>query len=158
MSKSSARRRRAVVVTLGKTEITKLGEDGFSWGDVYHVIMSQSWPRFFAGVGGIYLLVNLVFAGAYALGDHAVNNADSFATCFFFSVETLATVGYGVMSPATTYGHVVATHGGVQPRWSLRLTILATATVAVASVSWFLFERPLNELKRYFPYGRRRRA
>ena len=109
MSNSSARRRRAVKVTLGKTEITKLGEEGFSWGDVYHVIMSQSWPRFFAGVGGTYLLVNLVFAGAYALGDHAVNNADSFAACFFFSVETLATVGYGVMSPATTYGHVVAT-------------------------------------------------
>ncbi|HTA65600.1 MAG TPA: ion channel, partial [Xanthomonadaceae bacterium] len=46
---------------------------------------------------------------AYALGDHAVNNANSFAACFFFSIETLATVGYGVMSPATTYGHVVAT-------------------------------------------------
>jgi inward rectifier potassium channel len=109
MSKPSARRRRGVTVTLGKTEITKIGEDGFSWSDVYHVIMSMTWPRFFTWAIGIYLLVNLVFASAYALGDHAVNNADSFAACFFFSVETLATVGYGVMSPATTYGHVVAT-------------------------------------------------
>jgi inward rectifier potassium channel len=109
MSKPSARRRRGVTVTLGRTEVTKLGEDGFSWGDVYHVIMSMTWRRFFGWVIGIYLLVNLVFASAYALGDHAVNNAHSFAACFFFSVETLATVGYGVMSPATTYGHVVAT-------------------------------------------------
>ncbi|HEV2608288.1 MAG TPA: ion channel [Xanthomonadaceae bacterium] len=109
MSNPSTRRRRGVTVTLGKTEVTKLGEDGFSWGDVYHVIMSMTWPRFFRWAIGIYLLVNLVFASAYALGDHAVNNAHSFAACFFFSVETLATVGYGVMSPATTYGHVVAT-------------------------------------------------
>jgi inward rectifier potassium channel len=109
VSKPSPPRRRKVTVTLGKTEVTKLGEDGFSWSDVYHVIMSMTWPRFFAWAIGIYLLVNLAFACAYALGDHAVSNAHSFADCFFFSVETLATVGYGVMSPATLYGHVVAT-------------------------------------------------
>lgn len=109
MSKPSARRRRGVTVTVGKTEVTKIGEDGFSWSDVYHVIMSMTWPRFFRWTIGIYLLVNLVFACAYALGDGAVGNAHSFADCFFFSVETLATVGYGVMSPATPYGHLVAT-------------------------------------------------
>jgi inward rectifier potassium channel len=109
MSKPSTRRRRGVTVTLGKTEVTKLGEDGFHWSDVYHVIMSMSWPRFFASMIATYLLVNLVFACAYALGDGAVYNAHSFANDFFFSVETLATVGYGVMSPATPYGHVVAT-------------------------------------------------
>lgn len=109
MSKPSTPRRRGVTVTLGKTEVTKLGVDGFSWSDVYHALMSMTWPRFFAVMIGTYLLVNLGFASAYALGDHAVNNANSFAACFFFSVETLATVGYGVMSPATTYGHVVAT-------------------------------------------------
>jgi len=109
MSNPSTKRRRGIKVTLGKTEVTKLGEAGFSWSDVYHVIMSMTWSRFFACMIGTWLLVNLVFASAYALGDHAVNNAHSFANCFFFSVETLATVGYGVMSPATPYGHVVAT-------------------------------------------------
>ncbi|HTA64187.1 MAG TPA: hypothetical protein VK753_01665, partial [Xanthomonadaceae bacterium] len=69
MSKPSARRRRGVTVTLGKTQVTKIGEDGFSWGDVYHVIMSMTWPRFFAAMIGTWLLVNLVFASAYALGD-----------------------------------------------------------------------------------------
>jgi inward rectifier potassium channel len=108
MSKPSTRRRRSVTVTLGKTEVTKLGEDGFRWSDVYHVIMSLTWPRFFAGMIGVYLLVNLVFACAYELGDGAVSNAHTFVDCFFFSIETLATVGYGVMNPATPYGHVVA--------------------------------------------------
>src|SRR5215469_15138098 len=40
----------------------------------------------------------------------AVANArpDNFADAFFFSIETLATVGYGEMYPATLYAHVVA--------------------------------------------------
>lgn len=33
-----------------------------------------------------------------------------------------------------------------------RLLVAGTATVIVASVSWLLFERPLNSLKRHFPY------
>jgi hypothetical protein len=32
----------------------------------------------------------------------------SWANCFFFSVETLATVGYGHMYPETLFGHLVA--------------------------------------------------
>jgi inward rectifier potassium channel len=71
--------------------------------------MSLSWPQFFAGAVTVYLFANLVFAGVYFVGNHAVNNASSFADYFFFSVETLATVGYGAMSPATFYGHCVAT-------------------------------------------------
>ena len=89
--------------------MTKLGLARFQWHEAYHLIMSLSWPRFFAGAVAAYLLINLVFAGAYYAGDHAINNAVSFTDCFFFSVETLATVGYGAMSPATLYGHSVAT-------------------------------------------------
>jgi inward rectifier potassium channel len=108
MSETS-RRRPGITVNIGKTEVTKLGVSGFNWHDAYHLIMSLTWPRFFAGALTVYLLVNIVFASAYFLGDHSISNASSFADCFFFSVETLATVGYGAMSPATFYGHCVAT-------------------------------------------------
>ncbi len=104
-----SRRREGVTVTLGKTEVTKLGVAKYNWHDAYHLIMSLTWPKFFAGALTVYLLVNLVFASAYFLGDHSINNATSFADCFFFSVETLATVGYGTMSPSTLYGHCIAT-------------------------------------------------
>jgi inward rectifier potassium channel len=104
-----SRRHEGVTVTLGKTEVTKLGVARYNWHDAYHLIMSLTWPKFFAGALGVYLLANLIFASAYCLGDHAINNADSFMDCFFFSVETLATVGYGAMSPATFYGHCIAT-------------------------------------------------
>jgi len=103
--------RGGIATRIGNTEIVKLGAKRVWLGDAYHLMHSLSWRVFFGGVLAIYLLVNLVFATLYFVGDHAVANArpGSFADCFFFSTETLATVGYGAMSPATVYGHVVAT-------------------------------------------------
>jgi inward rectifier potassium channel len=106
---NSPRRRQGITIRVGETQVTKLGVDRFNRHDIYHVIMSLTWPQFFAGAVVVYLLANLVFACAYALGDHAISNAHSFSDYFFFSVETLATVGYGNMSPATLYGHCIAT-------------------------------------------------
>ena len=109
---SQAKRyRKGVTVRLGDTVVTKLGVGRFSRHDAFHLIMSLSWPQFFAGAILVYSWVNVLFATAYYLGDHAINNArpGAFSDCFFFSVETLATVGYGVMSPATLYGHIIAT-------------------------------------------------
>ena len=75
MNKPSTPRRRGVTVTLGKTEVTKVGEVGFSWSDVYHAIMSMTWSRFFAVMIGSWLLVNLVFATRCALGPHPCINS-----------------------------------------------------------------------------------
>jgi len=104
-----SRRRQGITVHLGQTEVTKLGVPRYSRHDAFHLIMSLSWPQFFAGAVTVYLIVNLVFASVYALGNHAIANAQAYSDYFFFSVETLATVGYGNMSPATFYGHCVAT-------------------------------------------------
>ena len=107
--RKSTHRRGGITVNLGRFEVTKLGVPRFSPHDAYHLIMSLNWLQFFAGAVVVYLGVNLIFASLYFLGDHAINNAHAYSDCFFFSVETLATVGYGNMSPATFYGHCVAT-------------------------------------------------
>jgi inward rectifier potassium channel len=104
-----SRRRQGITVNLGRREVTKLGVTRFSPHDAFHLIMSLTWAQFFAGAVTVYLLANLVFASVYALGDHAINNATRFSDCFFFSVETMATVGYGSMSPGSFFGHCVAT-------------------------------------------------
>jgi peptidoglycan/LPS O-acetylase OafA/YrhL len=39
------------------------------------------------------------------------------------------------------------------PHGGARFVIGTVATVGIASVSWHLFERPINRLKRYLPYG-----
>ena len=111
MAKKQNNLHRNTAVRLGDTEVIKLGARRQGLRDAYHLIHTLSWPAFFGGVIAIYLSVNLVFAALYFVGDQAITNAraGSFADCFFFSTETLATVGYGVMSPNTLYGHIVTT-------------------------------------------------
>ena len=82
------------------------------WSDLYHWCMKISWPRFFGTLGGFFLVFNAVFALIYAFGpsgDIANLNPPGYLGAFFFSVETLATVGYGDMHPTVLYSHVVAT-------------------------------------------------
>ena len=104
-----SRRRPGITVEVGQFEITKSGVPRFNRHDAFHLIMSLTWPQFFAGAITVYLLANFVFASLYFFGDNAITNAKTFSDFFFFSVETLATVGYGSMSPGTFYGHCVAT-------------------------------------------------
>ena len=96
-------------VRAGQFEFVKLNAKKFDWRDTYHLILTLSWPGFAGLVFGIYLLINLVFAALYMLNPHAVAEMrpGSFFDAFFFSVETLATVGYGHMYPETFYGHLI---------------------------------------------------
>ncbi|MBL6749603.1 MAG: ion transporter [Nevskia sp.] len=79
--------------------------------DLYHYSMTMSWGALFAVLGLCFVCLNLLFAAIYSLGDGAIANQNpaGFAGAFFFSVETMATVGYGDMHPQSLYAHVVAT-------------------------------------------------
>jgi inward rectifier potassium channel len=80
------------------------------WQDLYHLFMTVSWPTLFASFAGFFALFNLLFAALYQAqaADIANLNPGGYWGRFFFSVETLATVGYGDMHPQTVYAHVVA--------------------------------------------------
>lgn len=58
-----------------------------------------------------YIGVNALFALAYLAGGDSIENAEpgSFRDAFFFSVQTLASIGYGAMHPRTTYAGVLVT-------------------------------------------------
>ena len=79
------------------------------WSDLYHFLIARSWVRLLGLVATVYLVVNSLFAGLYLLGNEAVTGAHGFAEHFFFSVETMSTIGYGTMAPRTPYAHVLVT-------------------------------------------------
>ncbi len=87
------------------------GQDAPFYDDVYHHLLVTPWWRFFAIVTGAFLVLNAAFAVLYLAEPGSVSGArpGSFEDAFFFSVQTLATIGYGTMAPATFYGHCVVT-------------------------------------------------
>jgi inward rectifier potassium channel len=97
-------------VRLGSYEFRKKGISRFDLRDPYHLAVALTWPQFLAALLTLYLSVNIVFAVLYWAVPGSVANvrSHSLADTFFFSIETLATVGYGEMYPATPYGRVVA--------------------------------------------------
>ena len=81
----------------GDFGLAKIGAARFDLRDPYHIAVSLSWPAFVAALLLLWLAINLFFASLYILDPGGVANArpGSFSDVFFFSVETLATVGYG---------------------------------------------------------------
>jgi inward rectifier potassium channel len=105
------RKPRTRLVTIGDFEVETRGLTSGFWTDLYHRSMTVSWPIFFASAAVIFIVLNTVFAGFYMLGKNPVANVSDELplSLFYFSIETLATVGYGDMHPQTNYGHLVAT-------------------------------------------------
>jgi inward rectifier potassium channel len=104
---------RTHVVRIGPREIETRGlADGF-WSDLYHRALTVYWPVFFGAAAAIFIALNAVFAFFFWLGDAPIANTNPAIPLplnyFYFSIETLATVGYGDMHPQTDYGHLVAT-------------------------------------------------
>ena len=129
----------ARVVSIGERRIVTEGLPRSFWTDLHHHAMVASWPVFIAALACAFVLINLCFATLYALGDHPIANArpGNFLDLFFFSVETIATVGYGDMHPRTTYGHIVATVGTF---------IGITSLAVVAGLVFTRFSRPRARL------------
>src|SRR5689334_22115988 len=84
-----------VSVRSGQVEFLKLNLQRREYRDIYQWVLSLKWPQFAGLIAGIYLFLNLVFAGFYVLGDECIAGmrSGSYVDAFFFSVQTLATVG-----------------------------------------------------------------
>ena len=97
-------------VRFGNYEARKRGARRFDLRDPYRLSVTSSWQHFILALVGAEFVLNLVFALLYLARPSAIANArpGSLLDAFFFSIETLATVGYGEMYPADLYGHVVS--------------------------------------------------
>jgi len=79
--------------------------------DVYLFLLEASWPRLVLVFGLVYVAANAVFATVYVLGGDSIENArpGSFVDAFFFSVQTMATIGFGKLIPRTVLANILVT-------------------------------------------------
>jgi inward rectifier potassium channel len=106
---------RRVINPDGSFNVIRRGTD---WRDVhpYLYLVSTSWPRFFGLVLLWYVSVNLAFAWIYyLLGPGALTQKTPeghalarFLQCIFFSSQTLTTVGFGAVAPASPGANIMA--------------------------------------------------
>jgi inward rectifier potassium channel len=124
------------MIDQGREEgILRQGIEQAWYEDLYHRALTISWSQFFAASALVFLLTNAVFALLYLAQRGAVAGArpGNFGDAFFFSVQTIATIGYGRMWPATRYANVLMTSE----------VLLGMLTIAlVTGLAFARFSRP----------------
>lgn len=103
---------------------------------VYQWLVLMSWSRFFGVTWAFYIIINSIFASLYMLngiehlsGAGTDDGLGGFCTAFFFSVQTLTTVGYGSVSPMGFGANMIAALGAL------------TGLLSFALVTGLLFAR-----------------
>jgi inward rectifier potassium channel len=78
--------------------------------DFYYFLISTSWPILLWCFVGVFVATNALFGALYAwFGGVESARPGSFVDGFFFSVETMGTIGYGEMTPHSAVAHLLVT-------------------------------------------------
>jgi inward rectifier potassium channel len=91
----------------GSFNLQRVGEPKIRLYEIYHELITMSWIKFFVVITSLYFIANLIFAVVYYLIgvehltgiDVSADNLHKFLEAFFFSSQTLTTVGFGRIAP-----------------------------------------------------------
>jgi inward rectifier potassium channel len=107
--------------------VTIIGAPQTTLRDFYYLFLRVRWSGAIAVIVAAYMALNALFAVAYLLVGGVTNARDgSFFDAFCFSVETMGTIGYGAMFPASVAANAIMI---VQSVVSMLVTALATGLV-----------------------------
>jgi inward rectifier potassium channel len=92
-------------------QVARIGFEKSGWRDTYHFMMTIPVVGLLFGLAGAWIAANGVFACLYLLFPNDIAHARPgvFSDAFFFSVQTMATIGYGDMFPQTLAANLIAT-------------------------------------------------
>jgi inward rectifier potassium channel len=127
----------------GSFNVRRRGLHGLA-GNIYTQLVNMSWPRFLGLLASAFLLVNMLFASVYlALGPGAVHASQAeiglgtFGGAFFFSAQTLTTVGYGAIYPVGLAAHIIS---------SFEVTMGLLGFALATGLVFARFSRPSSKL------------
>ncbi len=99
----------------GYSNVKRSGVPFYSVSSIYHSLITMKWWKFLLVIASSYTFVNLLFALLYYFGDVDnvngmvySNSFEKFMEVFFFSSQSLTTVGYGRLNPVGVYNSTVA--------------------------------------------------
>jgi inward rectifier potassium channel len=111
----------------------------------FHTLVSMSWLKFFILILSSYFCINLIFASIYMsigmenlTGIRGVTPFEQFTEAFFFSAQTITTLGYGQVAPLGLLANIVA---ATESMMGLLSFALATGMV------YSRFSKPSAKLK-----------
>ncbi|AZI42601.1 transporter [Deinococcus psychrotolerans] len=118
---------------------------GMGWQSIslYGALLTVPWNLFFLTMGALYLALNALFGliyfglGSGALSEEPLMGMGRYLACFFFSVQTFGTIGYGHVYPLSVAANTVVT---VEAFVSLLGVALATG------VLFARFSRPQSRI------------
>lgn len=119
---------------------TGLGRGAFS---AYADLLTMRWPAFFGVSLSLYLLLNALFGllyfllGPAALSEMPTGTAERLVACFFFSVQTFGTIGFGHVYPSTLAANALVT---------LEAFVGLMGVALVTGVLFARFSRPTHRI------------
>ncbi len=123
----------------GRFVIHGMGKWYHHWQDPYHLFLTIPWIGFLGIISAAYLCLNGLFGLAYVAGGDCLDGArpGNFSDAFFFSVQTLASIGYGAIHPKTFYANSIVT---IEAIASLLLIAVVTG------LAFARFSRPIAKV------------
>lgn len=103
-----------------------IGDERRPLRDAYHWLLKTRWPNFLGVIALAFLVANVGFAALFMLVGGVEGSTGSFGDSLSFSVQTMATIGYGVMHPVAAAAHAIVIAESI---FAIVFTALATGLV-----------------------------